>query len=49
MTKPEMLDDQLLLHKLSNNGQTNLSELFEGIVDDLCEEQAIEERTSLMK
>ena len=41
MTKPEKLDNQLRLQKLSNGGRTNLSEWFEGIVYDFYEEQAI--------
>lgn len=47
MTEIEKLDDQLLLHKLSNSSRTNLSKWFEGIVDDFCKEQVIEERTSI--
>ena len=35
-----------LLHKLTNGGRTNLSEWVENIIDNFCEEQAIDERTS---
>ena len=34
-----------LLHKLTNGGKTNLSEWVENIIDNFCEEQAIDERT----
>ena len=35
-----------LLHKLTNGGRTNLLEWVENIIDNFCEEQAIDERTS---
>ena len=34
-----------LLHKLTNGGRTNLSEWVENVIDNFCEEQAIDERT----
>ena len=33
-----------LMHKLTNGGRTNLSEWVENIIDNFCEEQAIDER-----
>ena len=47
MKKPEATKDQELLEKLIRGGRTNLSEWFEKITDEFCEEQAIEERTSV--
>ena len=47
MKKPEVTKDQHLLEKLIRGGRTNLSEWFEKITDELCEEQAIGERTSV--
>ena len=47
MKKPKVAKDQQLLEKLFRRGRTNLSEWFEKIIDDFCEEQAIEERTSV--
>ena len=47
MKKPEATKDQKLLEKLIQGGRTNLSEWFEKITDKFCEEQAIEERTSV--
>ena len=44
MKKPEAIKDQQLLDKLIRGGRTNLLEWFEKIIDDFCEEQAIEER-----
>ena len=35
-----------LLHKLTNGGRTNLSEWVKNTMDEFCEEQAIDERTS---
>lgn len=35
-----------LLHKLTNGVGTNQSEWVENIIDEFCEEQAIDERTS---
>ena len=37
---------QQLMHTLQNDGRTNLVEWDEQIVDEFCEEQAIEERAS---
>ena len=34
------------MHKLTNGGRTNLLEWVENIVDNFCEEQAIDEITS---
>ena len=47
MKKPEATKEQQLLDKLIQGGRTNLSEWFEKITDDFCEEKAIEERTSV--
>ena len=47
MKKPEATKDQQLLEKLIRGGRTNPSEWFENIDDELCEEQAIEERISM--
>ena len=47
MKKPEITKAQQLLEKLIRGGRTNLSEWFEKITDEFCEEQAIEERTSV--
>ena len=41
----DVTKEQQLLDKLFRGGRTNLSEWFEKIVDDLCEEQAVEDRT----
>ena len=38
---------QQFLEKLIQGGRTNLSEWFEKIVDDFCEEQAVKDRTSV--
>ena len=46
MTKNSKLNEQMLMHKLSNGGQTNLCQWFEKINDVFCEEQVIEEHTS---
>ena len=35
------------MQKLRNSGRTNLYEWLENVLNDLCEEQAIEDRTSL--
>ena len=40
------MKNQLLLHKITNGGRTNLSEWVKNIIDNFCEEQAIDERTS---
>ena len=47
MRKPDATKEQQLLEKLIRGGRTNLSKWFEKIVDDFCEEQAVEERTSV--
>src|SRR5229473_5667688 len=47
MRKPDMTKEQQLLEKLIRGGTTNLSEWFEKIVDDFCEERAVENRTSV--
>ena len=47
MKKPEATKDQEMLEKLIRGGRTNMSEWFEKIADEFCEEQAIEERTSV--
>ena len=47
MRKPEGTKEQHLLEKLIRGGRTNLSEWFEKIIDDFCEEQAVEDRTSV--
>ena len=47
MKKMEATKDQELLEKVIRGGRTNLSEWFEKITDEFCEEQAIEERTSV--
>ena len=39
--------EQQLLEKLIRGGRTNLSEWFEKIADGFCEEQAVEDRTSV--
>ena len=44
MKKMEATKDQELLEKLIRGGRTNISEWFEKISDEFCEEQAIEER-----
>ena len=45
MRKLNRIKEQQLLEKLIREGRTNLSEWFEKIIDDFCEEQAIEDRT----
>ena len=35
------------MEKLIHGGRTNLSEWFEKIANDFCEEQAVEDRTSM--
>ena len=47
MKKPKVIKDQKLLDKLIQGGRTNLSEWFKKIADEFCEEQAVEERTSV--
>ena len=46
MRKLQDEENDLLMHKLYNGGNTNLSEWDKKIVVDFCEEQAIEQRTS---
>ena len=43
MKNLEVTKDQQLLEKLIRGGRTNLSDWFENITDEICEEQAIEE------
>ena len=45
MRKLDRIKEQQLLEKLICRGRTNLSEWFEKITDDFCEEQAVEDRT----
>ena len=47
MRKPDKTKEEQLLQKLIRGGRTNLSEWFEKIADDFCEEQAVEDRTSV--
>ena len=47
MKNPEVTKYQQLLEKLIRGGRTNLLEWFEKITDEFCEEQDIEERTSV--
>ena len=47
MKNPEGTKDQQLLEKLIRGGRKNLSEWFEKIADDFCEEQAVEDKTSV--
>ena len=47
MKNLEVTKDQQLLEKLIQGGITNLSEWFENIIAEFCEEKAIEERTSV--
>ena len=47
MKNSKVTKDQQLLEKLIRGGRTNLSKWFEKIIDEFCEEQAIEERTSV--
>ena len=47
MRKSDRIKEQQLLEKLIHVGRTNLSEWFEKIVDDFCEEQVVEDRTSV--
>ena len=47
MKNPKGTKDQQLLEKLIRGGRTNLSEWFEKIADEFCEEQVVEERTSV--
>lgn len=45
MTSLEDQDNWLLMQKLSNNGQTNLSKWVKNIVEEFCEEKSIKECT----
>ena len=45
--KPKATKYQELINKMIRGGRTNLSELFEKIADELCLEQAVEERVSI--
>ena len=47
MRKLDATKEQQLLEKLIRGGRTNLSEWFEKIADEFCEEQAVEDRTSV--
>ena len=47
MKNLEVTKDQKLIEKLIRGGRTNLLEWFENITDEFCEEQAIEEITSV--
>ena len=47
MRKLEGTKEQQLLEKLIRGGRTNLSEWFEKIADDFCEEQGVEDRNSV--
>ena len=47
MKKMKETKDQELLEKVILGGQTNFMEWFEMITDEFCEDQAIEERTSV--
>ena len=47
MRNLEGTKDQQLLEKLICGGRTNLSEWFENIADDFCEEKVVEDRTSV--
>ena len=42
-----MTKENQLLDKLSRGGRTNLSEWFEKIPDEFCEEKAVEDQTSV--
>ena len=47
MKRSKGIEDQQLLEKLIHRGRTNLSQWFKKIVDEFCEEQAVEDRTSV--
>ena len=47
MRKLDGIKEQQLLEKLIRGGRTNLSEWFEKIVGDFCEEKVVEDRTSV--
>ena len=48
MQKIDPTNERLLMHKLNNGGWTNLYEWLENICNKFYEEQAIEERDSLI-
>ena len=45
--KPEATKDQELLQKWIRGGRTNLSDWFEKIADEYCQEKVVEERVSV--
>ena len=47
MKRPEGTKDQQLLEKLIRGGRKNLSEWFKKIANEFCEEQAVEDITSV--
>ena len=47
MRNPDATKEEQLLDKLIRGRRTNLSEWLEKITDDFCEEQAVEDRTSV--
>ena len=47
MRKLDEIKEQQLLEKLIRGGRTNLSEWFEKIANDFCEEQAVEYKNSM--
>ena len=47
MRNPDTTKEQQLLEKLIWGGRTNLSEWFEKIGDNFCEEKAIKDKTSV--
>lgn len=47
MKKPHNEIDARLLLKLSNDRRTNLHEWLESILEDYCEEQVVEDQTSI--
>src|SRR5712692_9701213 len=47
MERTDATKEEQLLEKLIRGGRTNLSEWCEKIADNFCEEQAVEDRTSV--
>ena len=47
MPKIDPRIERFLMHKINNSSRTNIYEWLEKICDELCEEQAIGERSSL--
>ena len=47
MRNPDATKEQQFLEKLIRGGRTNLSEWFEKIGDNFCEEKAIKDKTSV--